>query len=298
MSRSILVIGSANIDLVIHCDRMPKRGETLHGNRFQINVGGKGLNQAVAIAKLGGEVAFLGGIGNDAYGDMLRDELRKNGIEHWNVNVGDAPTGVAMITVVNGDNSIILNAGANAALTPQAVEAYADRIAQSDYCVLQLEIPLETVQKVCEIAKNSNTKIVLNPAPFAPLPSELLANIAYLIPNEHEAQGLTGVVPDSEENCRKVVKMLRQTGVPHVIVTLGERGCVYNDGEEIVFHPAQSTTVVDTTSAGDCFIGATVSRLAQQKPLADAIAFATKASAVTVSREGASVSIPFADEIE
>ncbi len=297
MKKRIVVIGSANIDLVIHSDRMPKLGETLNGGDFQINAGGKGLNQAVAIAKLGGNATFLGAIGEDIYGDVLREELRKNAVAYTAVDADGAPTGVAMITVVGGDNCIILDAGANEKLTPEVVEQYADAIADSEFCVLQLEIPLQTVQKVCEIANKHHTKIVLNPAPYKELPVELLANIDCLIPNEHEARALTGIDPDSEEHCRQAVIKLKQMGVKCVVITLGERGCVYSIDEEIVFCPANKTVVVDTTSAGDCFIGALVAKLSQDESFAEAVAFATKASAITVSREGASKSIPYAHEI-
>lgn len=297
MSNKIVVVGSANTDLVIHSPKMPKLGETLTGSNFQVNAGGKGLNQAVAIAKLGGDVAFLGGIGNDGNGDVLREALNQNGIAFTGVDTAEAPTGIAMITIVDGNNFIILNAGANEKLTPAAVERHKDMIADAQYCVMQLEIPMETVLKVCEIAESANTKIVLNPAPFQELPAKLLSKIDYLIPNEHEAEDLTGICVDTEENCRKAMAKLKQMGVKNVIITLGGRGCAYSNGDDVVFCPALKTTVVDTTSAGDCFIGALVSKLSQNETIEAAVAFATKASAIAVSREGAAKSIPLANEI-
>ncbi len=297
MANKILVIGSANADLVIHSERMPQLGETLNGSNFQINAGGKGLNQAIAISKLGGNVSFLGAVGNDSNGKMLLDELHKNGVSFEGIKAEATPTGIAMITVVNGDNFIILNSGANDMLTPEVIEQFSDMIKESDFCVMQLEIPMETVLKVCEIAKDGNTKLILNPAPFKELPEILFSHIDYLIPNEHEAYGLTGISPDSEETCKNTIHKLKQLGIKNVIITLGERGCAYTKGDDIFFCPAVKAKAVDTTSAGDCFIGALVSKLSVGENIEKAITFAAKASAIAVSREGASKSIPFADEI-
>jgi len=298
VSSKIIVIGSANADLVIHSPKMPRIGETLTGSNFQVNAGGKGLNQAVAIAKLGGNVSFCGCVGNDANGELLLNELKNNDVTFKGFETEEAPTGIAMITVVDGNNFIILDSGANARLTPEVIENYSDLIAECEYCVMQLEIPVETVLKVCEIAKNSDTKIILNPAPYKKIPEILFSQIDYIIPNEHEAHDLTGIYPDSEENTRKAVLKLNQMGVKNVIITLGERGCAYNVGDSVLFKPAIKTEVVDTTSAGDTFIGALVSKLSQNETLNNAIFYATKASAITVSRLGASKSIPYADEIE
>jgi len=294
MANKILVIGSANADLVIYSDKKPRLGETLMGRNFQVNAGGKGLNQAVAIAKLGGDVAFFGAVGNDANGEMLLTELENAKAKFKGIKV-DVPTGIAMITVVNGDNFIILDPGANNKLTPDKIDE--KMIAESDYCVMQLEVPLETVMRVSEIAKKNNVKVILNPAPFKELPKKLFEHVDYLIPNEYEAYDITGIAPDTPENCEKVILKIREMGVKNVIVTLGERGCAYNVGESIAFCPAIKTKVVDTTSAGDCFIGALVSRLSKGVSLEDAINFATKASAIAVSREGASASIPYENEV-
>ncbi|MBE6708590.1 MAG: ribokinase [Ruminococcaceae bacterium] len=298
MESKIIVIGSANADYVIHTDKMPLLGETLVGHSFQVNAGGKGLNQAIAVAKLGGDVSFIGCVGNDSGGDMLLDELEKNGVVFDGVKADGVSTGSAVIVVVNGDNFIIINPGANEVLTPEVIDGYSDTIAESDYCIMQLEIPMESVMRVCEIAKQSGTKIVLNPAPYKEMPKELYSYVDYLIPNEYEAKDITGIYPDTEENCREAVSKLMQMGVNNVIITLGERGCVYNKGEDVVFCPAVKATAVDTTSAGDTFVGAVVSKLSHGESLDCAISYAAKASAITVSREGASKSIPWANEIE
>ena len=203
-----------------------------------------------------------------------------------------------MITVVKGDNFIILNAGANNELAPEVIQDKKELIAESGFCVLQLEIPTETVLEVCRIAKQSGTKTVLNPAPFKKLPDTVYPLIDYMIPNQYEAEALTGICIKSNESAIKAVKQIIDKGVKNVIITLGEKGCVYNDGNKIIFHPAESVTAVDTTSAGDCFIGALVARLSQNKSVSEAISFASKAAAITVTREGASKSIPVADEIK
>lgn len=297
MSGKIIVIGSANADLVISSPKMPQIGETLTGSNFQVNAGGKGLNQAVAIAKLGGNVSFCGAIGNDSNSELLLKELKNNKVDFKGFKAEEVPTGIAMITIVDGNNFIILDSGANATLTPQVIENYKAIIAESEYCVMQLEIPVETVLKVCEIAKSSDTKIILNPAPYKELPSSVFSELDYIIPNEHEAHDLTGIYPDNKESTTKAVLKLKQMGAKNVIITLGERGCAYSIDDKVIFRPALKTDVVDTTSAGDTFIGALVSELSQNKTLEDAVSFAIKASAITVSREGASKSIPYADEI-
>ena len=185
---------------------MPKLGETLVGSNFQINAGGKGLNQSTAIAKLGGNVLFLGAVGEDSNGEFLLDALKEYGIAFKGVKTQKHPTGAAMITVVNGDNFIFLNSGANDALTVEVINQKSHLITESDYCVLQLEIPTQTVLKVIEIANKNKTKIILNPAPFKELPEAIYPLVDYLIPNEHEAELLTGIRIDSEESAIRAVK--------------------------------------------------------------------------------------------
>ena len=157
---------------------------------------------------------------------------------------------------------------------------------------------METVLEICKLAKESGTKIVLNPAPYQALPENIYSQIDYLIPNEHEAQLMTGICIDSAESAKQAVQKIRRKGVAHVVITLGEKGCVYNDGEDVRFCPAEKVIPVDTTSAGDCFIGALITKLSQNIPIDEAVAFATKASAITVTREGASKSIPYAHEVK
>ena len=295
--KNILVIGSANIDLTIHTDRMPKLGETVAGHGFSMNSGGKGANQAVAAAKLGGDVKVLGVIGNDTYGEKLLADLRKSGAFFEGITADGVPTGTACITVVNGDNFIVLNPGANDLLTPEIIEEKAELIRKSDYVIMQLEIPVDSVLRAAVIAKDAGTSVVLNPAPVKELPDEIYRLTDIMIPNEYEAMLLTGISTDNEQGCRAAVEDLRKKGVKTVIITLGDRGCVYNDGDRIIFHPAGKADVVDTTSAGDSFIGALCCKLASGNSLPEAIDYATKVAAVTVSRRGASESIPYAYEI-
>ena len=296
--KNILVIGSANIDLTIHTDRMPKLGETVTGHGFSMNSGGKGANQAVAAAKLGGDVKFLGVIGNDTYGEKLLADLRKSGAVFEGITADGVPTGTACITVVNGDNFIVLNPGANDLLTPEIIEEKAELIRKSDYVIMQLEIPVDSVLRAAVIAKDAGTSVVLNPAPVKELPDEIYRLTDIMIPNEYEAMLLTGISTDNEQGCRDAVEDLRKKGVKTVIITLGGRGCVYNDGDRIIFHPAGKADVVDTTSAGDSFIGALCCKLASGNSLTESIDYATKVASVTVSRRGASESIPYAHEIK
>lgn len=294
----ILVIGSANADYVIHSNKVPVLGETLTGTDFAVNPGGKGLNQAVAICKLGGQAVFIGAVGKDANGQLLCDVFTDHNIPFRGFQLENTSTGIAMITVVNGDNFILLHEGANRELTPERIQSVADEIRNAEYLVLQLEIPVESVLAACEIAQAAETKVILNPAPFKRLPESLLAKIDYLIPNEHEARDLLGFLPDSEESCVRAVQELLKMGVKNAIITLGARGCVYNTGADIRFTPAVSVKAVDTTSAGDSFIGALVTQLSQGKNLDDAIRFATHVAAITVSRPGAARSIPRISELE
>ena len=295
---NILVIGSANADLVITTDQMPILGQTIVGRDFSVNAGGKGLNQAVAISKLGGNVSFLGLVGNDANGQMLIDTFRQYGVRFAGKSLDHNSTGIAAITVVGADNFIILNPGANGDMTPEFIAENAHLIHKADYIVLQLEIPTETIVKICQLANESKAKVILNPAPYKEIPEEVYSLIDYLIPNEHEAYGYTGITLNSQEDCIAAVKKLQARGVANVIITLGEKGAVYNYQGQILFHPAEKVTAVDTTSAGDSFIGALVVKLSEGVELPDAVAFATKVSAITVSRKGAAKSIPYINEVE
>ena len=296
--KKILVIGSANMDLTVFTDRMPKLGETVTGYDFSLNCGGKGANQAVAAAKLGGSVIFIGALGKDAYGETLLGNFKQNNIRFEGVVSDKVSTGTASITVVGGDNFIILNEGANGIVSPELIEEKADLIKEADFLIMQLEIPAETVARAAEIAKSGGTAVAINPAPMKEMPDSLFAATDIMIPNEHEAELLTGIAVRNKADAERAIKAIRTKGVKTVIITLGEKGCVYNIGEEIFVHPAEKAEVVDTTSAGDTFIGALCVKLSEGESIHKAVSFATKAAAITVSRKGASASIPYAYEIE
>ena len=296
--KKILVIGSCNADLTIHADRMPSLGETIEGYGFAINSGGKGANQAVAVAKLGGNVKFIGAVGDDSNGKLILNELNKAGVEFLGFESDFTSTGTASITVINGDNFIILNSGANALITPRFIDEISPIIEECDILIMQLEIPLESVIRAAETAKQSNTLFVLNPAPFKNLSDEFLNNVDIIIPNEHEAYLLTGIKIETEDDCRKAISVLNSKGIETVVITLGSKGCAYNIGREVYFRDAEKANVVDTTSAGDTFIGALCCGISEGMTMKECIDFATKASAITVSRKGASCSIPTRNEIK
>ncbi len=296
--KKILVIGSANIDMTICTDRMPALGETVTGRDFALNCGGKGANQAVAVAKLGGNVQFLGAVGDDVYGERLLSEFKKYNISFEGIKTQSAPTGTAIITVVDGDNFIILDMGANGCVTPELIEEKADLIRNADYLIMQLEIPVESVIRAAQLAKEADTAVIINPAPYKELPDEIFALTDMIIPNEHEAKLLTGIGITDDKSCENAINSLKNRGVKDVIITLGENGCAYSGEDSVEFRPAQKTKAVDTTSAGDSFIGALICRLAEGDSMSDAINYATRVAAITVSRHGASISIPFKEEIK
>lgn len=296
--KKILVIGSANADLLNFAKRMPRLGETVEGYDFTLGAGGKGLNQSVAISKLGAEVSFIGAVGDDDYGKMLLDAMKTYNIRFEGVVRKDVSTGLAFVTVVQGDNFIIINEGANGTVSEDVIRSREDVIKEADFVVLQLEIPVESVLESAKIAKKYGKTVVLNPAPCKPVPEELYSYVDILIPNEHEAAALVGFPCDTEESVKKAVKCLKEKGVGTVIITLGERGCMYKADAETVSVPAVKTVAVDTTSAGDSFIGGLVCRLALGESIISAVKYATRVSSITVSRKGAAVSIPYAEEIE
>lgn len=296
--KHILVVGSMNADLVIQTPRMPRMGETVRGSNFCVNTGGKGANQAAAIAKLGGDIKLLGCVGADSYGEMLLSDLSRFGVQTDGAQTVDTATGVAVITVCGGDNCIILDAGANACMTPEVIDANAALFAWADYCVLQLEIPLETVLHAARAAKKNGAKVVLNPAPMCPLPEELLTLVDLFVPNSSEAELFLGHPVEGIEGAKAAAAEIRARGIPDVIITLGSDGCVYADGGSVQHHGIVDTPVVDTTAAGDTFVAGVLVCLTEGMSMAEAVRFATHASALCVSRSGAMASVPTRDEVE
>ena len=294
----IYVLGSINMDMVARVPRMPVGGETLTADKYYVNPGGKGANQAVAIAKLGGKVAMIGKVGSDETGDALKNNLKAMGVDESMVTRADVPSGIAMIIVEGGENRIILYKGANHSVTKADVDEGLKNAKPGDALVMQLEIPLETVTYAAAVAKQKGMLVLLNPAPAVPLGEELLKNVDIIAPNETETEILTGVGLDSDVHIALAVKKLYQLGVKRVIITMGSRGSIVAEGQTITPVEPRKVKAVDTTSAGDTFVGATVLRYLDGDTLEDAARFASVASSITVTREGAAQSIPTLNEVK
>ncbi|MFF4014469.1 ribokinase [Streptomyces sp. NPDC001843] len=293
----LLVVGSANADLVIGVERRPGAGETVLGGDLAVHPGGKGANQAVAAARLGARTALLARVGDDAHGRLLLDSQRAAGVDTVGVLVGGAPTGVALITVdPSGDNSIVVSPGANGRLTPTDVRAASCLLHASRVVSAQLEIPLETV---VEVVRNlpEGSRFVLNPSPPRPLPAEVLAACDPLIVNEHEARVILGDVPagDRPENWAGI---LLAKGPRSVVVTLGAEGALVASVEGVTRVPSVKVDAVDTTGAGDAFTAALAWRLGSGSSLAEAAAYAARVGAAAVTKRGAQESFPTAAEVD
>ena len=294
----IFVVGSLNMDLVIKAPFMPENGMTIGGEGFMTNPGGKGANQAAAIGKLGGNVRMVGCVG-EAFGAELKGALDGYGVNTEYVkSVGGVSSGIAVIIVVDGDNRIILDAGANAKVSESLVDEALKEAEAGDYLVSQLEIDLSIVEYALKKAKEKGMVTLLNPAPAAKLSEGILANSDYFIPNQSEAEFYTGIYPEDEASAKKCAEKLSEQGVKNVVVTMGSKGsaCVA-DGK---YYKAEcfKAKAVDTTAAGDTYVGALVKKLSEGAGIEEAMTFASKASSVTVTRRGAQQSIPFRAEVE
>ena len=295
--KNILVVGSINIDLTIRSDRFPKTGETIMGYGFAASPGGKGANQAIAVGKLGGTVKMLGNVGDDAYGQVLIDNFNKNGVVFCGEKLKDTSTGTAVITVSQGNNTIIVDSGANGLVTPAQLDNNRELFEWADIVIFQLEIPLGSVCHGIKLAKECGAFVILNPAPYFDLPREIFEYTDMVIPNETECQLLTGVLPQDKQTTFEALKKMQDMGIKQPLVTLGENGSAFIRDDSLVICPARKVTPVDTTAAGDCFIGALSLMLANDASLEGAVATATLASSIAVSRKGASDSIPTAEEL-
>ncbi|MBQ9121086.1 MAG: ribokinase [Clostridia bacterium] len=294
----VLVVGSINVDYVIETDRLPILGETLVGKGFSMNFGGKGANQAVALARAGCEVTMLGAVGEDHPGELALENLRACGIDTAGVSRVSGPTGAAVITVCGGNNHIILDEGANGKVTPAYIEERADLFARADVIVMQYEIPMESIVLAAKLAKSLGKRVILNPAPAKKAPRELYAYVDLVIPNEFETKGIVGIEPTDRVKTAKAIAALRALGCADALITLGSHGCAYTDGDEVRFAGIYPVKAVDSTAAGDSFIGGLCAKLGEGHTVAQAVAYASAVSAVTVSRPGAGVSIPDAAETE
>jgi ribokinase len=289
---AIVVLGSANLDLVVRQPRLPRPGETMFGSDFTTVPGGKGLNQAVAAARAGGDVGFLGAVGRDAFGEQLRRCLQDDGVDTGGLAEVDAPTGTAHIAVLDGgENAIVVVSGANAAIT--ALDAGSQRrIEDARYLVAQLERPIELVGEAFVVARGLGIQTVLTPAPVQPIDHALLQLVDVLVPNAQEACELAGLSDETDA----AVALSRTAGL--VVMTRGARGALVARGGAVVADvPAREVVAVDTTGAGDTFAGVLVARLADGAGLDAALRAATVAASISVTRPGATTSMPTWDEI-
>ena len=296
----ITVIGSSNTDLVAKVPRMPALGETILGAEFIVAAGGKGANQAVAAARLGGEVTFISKVGNDDFGDRALESFKRDGIiTDFVFRTEDAPTGVALIFVdEKGENTIAVAEGANSRLSPEEVTQAKASIISSDIVLLQLEIPMRTVEQAVFIASKANVPIILNPAPAQPITNpSLLEKIIFLTPNESEAALLTEMRIEDEASVLEAGKELLESGASNVILTLGSLGAMLVNSKKSIRIPARRVEAVDTTAAGDVFNGALAFVIAGGKDIESAIVFANAAAALACTRMGAQPSIPTIDEV-
>lgn len=296
----ITVIGSLNMDLVTKTEKVPKVGETFLGIDFKQAAGGKGANQADAIAKLGGSVAMIGRVGDDQFGHTLIKSLEHDGVEVSQIRITEGiSTGIATIIVNgDGDNSIIVVPGANFKLAPQDVDEAEAVIKESNMIIAQLEVPIDTIKYAFKKAKQYGKYTILNPAPARVLDEELLEMTDLLVPNETELEILSGRTLVTEEDMLTAAKELMQKGVKEMIITLGSNGCLHIDKTSSTHYPAHLVEAVDTTAAGDSFIGAIATAFSDDKSFKEAIGFASKVSALTVTREGAQDSLPTKKEVE
>ena len=294
----ILVIGSSNTDLVIRTNKLPTPGETVLSGTFFTAAGGKGANQAVAAARAGAQVTFIARLGSDDFGAQALSAFQREGIDtRWIVSDPHLPSGVAFILVdERGENSIVVASGANAALLPDQIQDQAYQSAE--ICLLQLEIPLETVVHAASLSTKNKTRVVLNPAPAADLPEEIWPHLFLITPNQTETEHLTGISPNSPQNIAKAADKLLQKGAQNAIITLGAQGAFLVTPDQTLHIPAFKATPIDTTGAGDAFNGALSCALSENQSLETAIRFACAAGALTVGKAGAQPSIPTRDQID
>jgi len=287
------------MDMVVKTTHIPVPGETVLGGSFFMNPGGKGANQAVAVARLGGDISFISKVGNDIFGKQASQLFDEEGINTYHVLSDDnLPSGVALITVDQaGENSIVVAAGANSNLYPADLEDALAEISKSTIVLMQLEIPLETVYYVAKYASSKGIKVILDPAPANELPAELLNHIDIITPNQTEAEMLSGIKVNNVKDAEKAAKVIAEKGVKKVVVTMGTLGAVIYETTQTRIISAHKVNAVDSTAAGDVFNGALAVALSEGKTLADAVEFACAAAAVSVTRMGAQSSIPYRNEL-
>ena len=297
--KNICVIGSLTMDLVVNVDTMPKPGQTIIGSNFKEVPGGKGANQAVAMARLNGNVSMIGKVGEDGFGQTLINSLKNDKVDTTYIQTAKGATGVALITVdKNAQNSIVVSPGANFEVKEDDIDNNIEAIKNSDIVVLQLETPLNTIKYALNKAKELNKYTILNPAPAVKLDDEIIKNVDLLTPNETELEIISGVSIETEEDIQKAAQIMIEKGVKELIVTLGSKGSLYINKEKSMFKKAYKVEAVDTTAAGDSYTGALAVALSQDKGMEEAMDFASKVGALSVLKEGAQSSLPTLEDVE
>lgn len=296
----LVVLGSINADHILNLNHFPTPGETVTGQDYQVAFGGKGANQAVAAGRSGADITFIACVGGDDTGKAVCQQLASDKIDISAIStIPEATTGVALIFVNSGGENVIgIHAGANAALTPALVDEQKQKISEASALLMQLESPLDSVLAAAKIAHQHQTKVILNPAPACPLSDELLSLLYMITPNETEAEKLTGVRVENDEDAAKAAQILHGKGIEIVIITLGSRGVWLSNkgvGQRV---PGFRVKAIDTIAAGDTFNGALVTALLEDKPMDDAVRFAHAAAAIAVTRKGAQPSVPWRHEID
>ena len=300
----ILVVGSLVMDLIVETERFPLPGETVLGRRFGTASGGKGANQAVQAARLGADVTMVGMVGQDAFGDEMLASLRASGVDTRHIlRTAQAPSAVGHIQIEKTkdhvQNRIVVAPGANLCIAPEHVAFLREEIGQYDMVLLQLEIGMEINCLAAGWAAEKGVPVMLNCAPIAPMPAELLKSITYISPNETEAAALTGIAVEDTASVVRAAAAIRAMGVPNVLITLGSRGAAYESGERLLYSPSvKGLEVKDTTAAGDSFIGAFCTAIAGGAEAESALRFANYAAALTVCRVGAQPSLPTLEEVK
>ena len=295
----IIVIGSSNLDLTARVRSLPRPGETIGGGRLLRANGGKGANQAVAAAKLGARVQLVTCLGNDDTGRSLAKSYVKDGVDISGIKYSDSPTGTALIFVDdNAENCIAVAPGANNDLLPEDIDILTDKMKEAGWLLIQLEIPEATVDRAVTLADSLGVKVILNPAPMRYFSEDLFPHLWLITPNETEAERLTGVTINSEDDARAAAAMLHEKGARNVIITLGSKGSLVYSADGSFMVTARVVKAVDTTGAGDAYNGALVAALAEGKTLVEAARFATTAASISVTRPGAQTSSPTRNEIE
>ena len=299
MPTPIYVIGSSNTDMVVKTKNLPRPGETILGGQFLMNAGGKGANQAVAAARLGGQVSFIANVGNDLFGQQALQQFKNEKINTQFITADSKyPSGVALINVdAKGENCIAVAPGANGNLTPDRLQNFFCHLTTPAFVLIQFEIPIETVEYVIEQCSLKNIPVILNPAPANKIKTELWKNVFLITPNESETEYLTGIKVLDDDSVRNAAHALHGLGIQIVIITLGSKGAFWSAQNQNGFIKTTKVSAIDTTAAGDCFNGALTVAIAEGIPLAKAAEFACRAATISVTRMGAQASMPYRKEL-